>query len=325
MGINLDKGAIAAKNFYIDQAGNAKFKGDIESGGTISGASIADFFEVDDVIDDLGVNLGPKLIMRDTAYIKQVEGEGSYGYKPWNYWNDRTDQVYNSYASLSAGFSELEQDYNDFKQQQNEISPGLEVDPNFPGATLSHNYIKRNDTVLEIGDLVKLNQNNELIKTTSTKDTLIVGILWKEISYSTETEEKDWYYRDSFGNKIPLEDRDQKSIWQVAAIGDTVDVDTGLMGIKVCNQNGPVLKGDLLCSSDTPGYVMKQPTEWAIMGFEDGTPQYEERQVITSYTVGKCMEDCTFNSEGKTEGIYGYLYCGQIIQNLYKYKKHTNN
>ena len=82
------------------------------------------------------------------------------------------------------------------------------------------------------------------------------------------------------------------------------------MGIKVCNQNGPVLKGDLLCSSDTPGYVMKQPTEWAIMGFDNGTPEYEERQVITSYTVGKCIEDCTFNSEGKTEGIYGYLYCG---------------
>jgi hypothetical protein len=309
MGINLDLGAINSKNFYIDPNGNAKFKGDIEAGGTISGASISDFFEVDNVVDDLGLDLGPKLIMKNTAYIKtEVEGPGSYSYKPWTYWNDRTDQAYNSYTSLNDGFQSLQQDYNDFKQQQNDGTT-LENDPNFEPTTLSHNYIKRNDTVLEIGDLVKLNQNNELIKATSAKDILIVGILWKEISYSTETE-KDWYYRDSFGNKIPLEDRDQKSIWQVAAIGDTVDVDTGLTGIKVCNQNGPVLKGDLLCSSDTPGYVMKQPTEWAIIGFDNGTPQYEERQIITSYTVGKCMADCTFDSEGKTEGIYGYLYCG---------------
>ena len=310
MGINLDLGAINSKNFYIDPNGNAKFKGDIEAGGTISGASISDFFEVDNVVDDLGLDLGPKLIMKNTAYIKtEVEGSGSYGYKPWTYWNDRTDQAYNSYTSLNDGFQSLQQDYNDFKQQQQNDGPTPENDPNFGPTTLSHNYIKRNDTVLEIGDLVKLNQNNELIKATSAKDILIVGILWKEISYSTETE-KDWYYRDSFGNKIPLEDRDQKSIWQVAAIGDTVDVDTGLTGIKVCNQNGPVLKGDLLCSSDTPGYVMKQPTEWAIIGFDNGTPQYEERQIITSYTVGKCMVDCTFDSEGKTEGIYGYLYCG---------------
>ena len=39
MGINLDKGAINAKNFYIDPAGNAKFRGDmdIEGNATIGG------------------------------------------------------------------------------------------------------------------------------------------------------------------------------------------------------------------------------------------------------------------------------------------------
>ena len=80
--------------------------------------------------------------------------------------------------------------------------------------------------------------------------------------------------------------------------------------MKICNQNGQVVKGDLLCSSDVPGYAMKQPVEYVIIGFDNDVPQYEERQTINSYTLGKCMEDCTFDTEGKATGIYGYLYCG---------------
>jgi len=188
---------------------------------------------------------------------------------------------------------------------------------------LSHQYTKRNDVILEVGDLVKLDGNNELVKASSAKDPAIVGILWQEVDFSIQespldrflingkdTSEKDYQYRDSFGNKIPLADRNQKSIWRVASLGDSFDAKTGLQGIKVCNQNGPVLKGDLLCSSDVPGYAMKQPVEYVIIGFDNGTPQYEERQTINSFTLGKCMEDCTFDSEGKATGIYGYLYCG---------------
>ena len=45
-------------------------------------------------------------------------------------------------------------------------------------------------------------------------------------------------------------------------------------------------------------------------GFSDGVPQYEEQQSMYSFTIGKCMEDCTFDVNGKVEAIYGYIYCG---------------
>jgi len=80
--------------------------------------------------------------------------------------------------------------------------------------------------------------------------------------------------------------------------------------MKVCNQNGEVAIGDLLCSSDTPGYLMKQPVEYAVVNIVEGTPQYEERHVINSFTVAKCMSSVNFDENGKAEGVYGYLYCG---------------
>jgi hypothetical protein len=56
---------------------------------------------------------------------------------------------------------------------------------------------------------------------------------------------------------------------------------------------------------------MKQPSEWIVTSFDgDNIPQYEERQSQCSYTVAKSMEDVTFDSEGKSEGVYGFLYCG---------------
>ena len=285
MGINLDKGAINAKNFYIDGDGNAKFRGDVDiaGGAKIGGELAAGIFEVAPVD---GIK---RLKFKSDVYFGQT----------------RFDLFTDDFAILSNNVAEFK-----------DAAP----EPMQP-VTLAHNYVKRKDVSINVGDLVKLDENNELVKTNSTKDPAIVGILWEEIDFTIkespldkflingkDLSERDHHYRDSLGNKIPLSDRDQKSIWRVASIGDSID--TGLAGMKVCNQNGLVLKGDLLCSSDTPGYVMKQPTEWAIIGFDNGTPQYEERQIITSYTVGKCMEDCTFDNEGKTEGVYGYLYCG---------------
>ena len=283
MGINLDKGAINAKNFYIDSAGNAKFKGDmdIDGGVKVGGSLMSNFFEVEPPT----IGEAPILRMKGNAYIGDLR-------------------------------------FNDFQSDISSQFPVISDDPGIGGlTTLSHQYIKRNNTQILPGDLVKLDENGELVKASSSKDTAIVGILWAEVDYSIKphpmdkyrnTErvfvEEDHHYRDSLGNKLPIEDRETKTIWKVASIGDSRE--GTLVGMKVCNQNGPVLKGDLVCSSDTPGYVMKQPTEWVIIGFEDGTPQYEERQTITSYTVGKCMEDCAFDTEGKVEGVYGYLYCG---------------
>ena len=138
-------------------------------------------------------------------------------------------------------------------------------------------------------------------------------LLWKE-RYNNA------HYIDSM-NQIMLEkDREDKKIMCVAAIGDTRNYaytddehyeDELLLGFKICNQNGDVKKGDLLCSSDVPGYLMKQPVQYTVTEFNDkNEPIYESKQVITNITVGKSMEDVMYNSDGKAENIYGYLYCG---------------
>jgi len=118
---------------------------------------------------------------------------------------------------------------------------------------------------------------------------------------------------DSFGDELPENEMDTKSLWKVASIGDSFQSGSRalLPGFKVCNQGGDVRTGDLLCSSDTPGYLMKQPSEYVVTSFDSGSnPIYEERQSQCSYTVAKAMEDVTFDSNGLAEGVYGYLFCG---------------
>ena len=87
-----------------------------------------------------------------------------------------------------------------------------------------------------------------------------------------------------------------QTLWKLAAIGDSRQSNygtTALAGFKVCNEGGAIAAGDLLCTSTTPGYLMKQTDD-----------------IMRSYTVGKAMEDVTFDSSGEAQGIYGYLYCG---------------
>ena len=309
MGINLDNGAINAKNFYIDPSGNAKFRGDmdIEGGATIAGGLASSIFDI-----ELDSNDDP--LFGDDGYkLLRFKPEVKFG-------DNKFSDFRNDFQTIAGNYANRYEDvtYDSGSGATISDSPKM-LDP--IGFTASHMYIKRNDMQIEVGDLVKLDENNELVKASSVQDTAIVGILWQGLDFTIkespldkflpngkDTSEKPHHYRDSLGNKIPVDDRDIKTIWRVASIGDSRE--GGLTGMKVCDQNGLVLIGDLVCSSDTPGYVMKQPTEWVIIGFEDGTPQYEERQTITSYTVGKCMEDCAFDTEGKSEGVYGYLYCG---------------
>ena len=195
----------------------------------------------------------------------------------------------------------------------------------------------RKDSDLTKGDLVKLDENSEMVKSDRKEDPGIVGILWRtlkpnkpETSFMEkqiekwDEEKKERYnnahYIDSMNQILPEEDREDKRIMCVAAIGDTRNYayaddeyyeDELLLGFKICNQNGSVNKGDLLCSSDVPGYLMKQPAQYTVTGFNDkNEPIYESKQVITNITVGKSMEDVTYDSDGKAENIYGYLYCG---------------
>ena len=304
MGINLDKGAISAENFYIDQLGNAKFRGDmdIEGNATIGGELASNLFAVDpESTDDKGVVIPRRLKFKPDVY---------FGNTQFDIFTNDFSTIAGDYADRFNDFVDYDPDGNNYRNE--EITRGV---------TLSHNYIKRNDTQIEVGDLVKLNENNELVRASSAQDNTIVGILWHDIDFTIkespldkflpngkDTSEKPHHYKDSLGNKIPVVDRDIKTLWRVAAIGDSRE--GTLTGMKVCDQNGLILTGDLVCSSDTPGYVMKQPVDYVIVGFENEVPIYEERQTINSFTVGKCMEDCAFDTEGKAEGIYGYLYCG---------------
>jgi hypothetical protein len=205
--------------------------------------------------------------------------------------------------------------------------------------TQGHNYFASSSLNLQSGDAVKLDSNNFLEKTNSAKSTNCVGIIWdtmrslinkRNTASGLELESNQKYneqlsgsiHIDSFGTIITGSDY---TLMKVASIGDSreyisnfdsgsnnVSVITGsMMGFSICNQGGLVSKGDLLCASDTAGYLMKQPVEYAVTAVaDDGTPTYEARQNTNSFTVGKCMESCSFDSNGKVEGVYGYLYCG---------------
>lgn len=201
--------------------------------------------------------------------------------------------------------------------------------------TLGHQYKKDKTITISVGDLVKLDSNKELQKVTTSKDSSVVGILWEklELEYkslglsvigettgSKNNDAPDYFtsgsFIDSFCNFIPTSETGSKEIWKVASLGDSREYNQSgsyytLTGFKMCNQGGDVVPGDLLCSSDTAGYLMKQPSEWVVTGFDgDSNPIYEERQSQCSYTVAKSMESSSWDSNGRMENVYGYLYCG---------------
>jgi hypothetical protein len=187
-------------------------------------------------------------------------------------------------------------------------------------AFFTEGHIYSSDQDLETGDAVSLS-GQKIVKTTSANQKDVVGIAWYQVykrreevglevfrnvgdHVPSESKKK----RDSLGNYIDQGIQNEsgeweatpefKKLWKVASIGDTKqhnegEIESTLTGFKVCNQNGSVSKGDLLVTSDIPGYLMKQTDD-----------------IIRSSTVGKSMEDITFNSEGLATDVYGFLYCG---------------
>ena len=161
------------------------------------------------------------------------------------------------------------------------------------------------------------------------KDLTTNSIISGALNYDPESHTEEYInnqlsrsiYVDSFGTIITSSDY---ILMRVASVGDTreykkyYDEDTkehrvitsSLNGFNICDQNGLVSKGDLLCTSDIPGYLMKHPYEYVITSFSGSEPVYEERQSMNSFTVGKVMESCSFEENGKAKGVYGYLYCG---------------
>ena len=78
---------------------------------------------------------------------------------------------------------------------------------------------------------------------------------------------------------------------KLASVGDVRHRST--TGFLVCNEGGNIAPGDLLVTSSTAGYLMKQADD-----------------IIRATTVGKAMEAPSFDENGQASGIYGYIYCG---------------
>lgn len=93
------------------------------------------------------------------------------------------------------------------------------------------------------------------------------------------------------GTKSSFGETPEAQLVKVAAVGDNFSGD--LRGFLVCNENGPIAAGDLLCTSSVPGHLMKQDDD-----------------ILRAYTVGKAMQDVVFDESGKASGVYGYIYCG---------------
>ena len=245
------------------------------------------------------------------------------------------DKIVEDYIESIEVYDEPVEVWNyELKLTHNYISNGILSHNGLPKEpfTAPHLHIKRNDVEIETGDLVKLDDNNELVKVSDSKDTSVIGILWqkveilqeqisllnkmKEVAGEESVDLTNELYRDSLNNLIPENERDSKSLWAVAAIGDTRDYDSNLNGMKICNQNGEVKMGDLICSSDNSGYAMRQSDEYVVVGFDcdvDSSldrPIYEKRQNLCSHTIGKVMQDVEFDENGNAENVYAYLYCG---------------
>ena len=143
-----------------------------------------------------------------------------------------------------------------------------------------HFYDIHDNEQLETGDVVVI-ENFKIKKSTIIKQKNVVGIFVGMTQHNT--------YKHSLTNEK------SGSFAAVASVGDNRDFifNNTITGFKICNQNGPVESGDLLCTSNVTGYLMKQDDD-----------------IIRSTTVGKALENVIFDSNGKATGIYGYLYCG---------------
>jgi hypothetical protein len=192
--------------------------------------------------------------------------------------------------------------------------------------TEGHQYFAAEE--LEAGDCCVL-IDGQLSKSSSPMQKNVAGLAWynhyadrieSDWDFGGWNEAKTYYwpkeYNDSMGTyhfmsewsgvegEEPVLIDKYKLLWKVASLGDSkqfspnstenrMGTGLGINGIKICNENGPVEAGDLLCTSSTPGYLMKQSDD-----------------LMHSYTVAKAMENVTFDENGQAADVYGYIYCG---------------
>lgn len=153
------------------------------------------------------------------------------------------------------------------------------------GATMTftggHAYLSKSEVA--VGLAVDIN-GNYAEASSSPLSKKCAGIV---MSCQLVSDMRDVNYISSMG----VEPADGDYLVYTASVGDTRT--KNCPGFNICNENGEVQAGDLLVTSSTPGYLMKQDDD-----------------IIRSSTVGKAMEDVVFDESGQATGIYGYIYCG---------------
>lgn len=121
------------------------------------------------------------------------------------------------------------------------------------------------------------------VPSTAPDSSMVVGIFVEAVVLAPDSEE-------SLGDKNSYGEHSQNTV-MVASVGDSRV--GACQGFNVCNENGDIQPGDLLVTSSTRGYLMKQDDD-----------------IIRAKTVGKAMEAVTFDSNGQATGVYGFIYCG---------------
>ena len=150
-----------------------------------------------------------------------------------------------------------------------------------------HLYKIKDGESLSAGDAVCIH-NEEIKKCDESLSPTCIGIV-STISSGIELDTtEEGFVEDSFKNQYTVSGTDYMFA-SVAQCGDNYTVD--LPGFKVCDENGPINAGDLLCTaSGHPGYLKK----W--------TPDVNTINCI----VGKTYQDVTFVG-GLAEEVYGTL------------------
>ena len=152
--------------------------------------------------------------------------------------------------------------------------------------TAAHQYAIQEGADFSVGDAACL-KDRKVSKCSSPYAINAVGIYMREhydFDSVTNTRQKVGYVI-SIGDLVEWENT-------IAGEGNYTSRQTGF-GLKVTNENGDIKTGDLLVTSSTHGYLMKQSDN-----------------VIRSYTVAKAMQDVEFDEEGRAQGIYGFIYGG---------------
>lgn len=152
-----------------------------------------------------------------------------------------------------------------------------------------HKYLKASGETPQAGDAVKLNSSGEIVKCSGvSQDPTCIGIF---VDDPIDSDIFGDATEDSIGNSID----NTKTLDHVASTGDTY---VGLLdgaaceGFRVCDDNGDIVAGDLLCTS----------------GVYDGHLKKQSDDIVHSYTVGQALQDHTFEVDVHTYyGLYGLL------------------